>query len=186
MASLELVQPHARFAASYRSLVAEITARGEKPVPFTLALPHDDFDALIARLNGYARGEDIPAHFIAHSTFWLVDGDTVVGVSNLRHGLTGALLREGGHIGYGVRQAASRRGHGTTLLRETLREAGRIDIRRALLTCANANTASAGVILRNGGVFADETFIEERGEIVQRYWIDVRQATGAPASVSRS
>ena len=173
MASLELVIPHARFAASYRALVAEFQARGEKLIPFTLALPHDDFDALVARLRGFASGTDIPAHFVPHSTFWLVADGEVVGVSNLRHRLTDALLREGGHIGYGIRPGARRHGYGAALLGKTLREAARLGIQRALVTCARDNHGSAGVILRNGGVFEDEAYIDERGEVVQRYWIAI-------------
>ncbi len=174
--AVELVSPHVRYSNSYRALVAEFAGGGEKPIPFTLALPHDDFPVLVAQLEGYARGEGIPAHFVPHSTFWLVDGAEVLGVSNLRHRLTDSLLREGGHIGYGIRPTVRRRGHGSALLAGTLREAAQFGIGRALVTCARDNTGSAGVILRNGGVLEDEPYVEERGEIVQRYWIDVRGA----------
>lgn len=41
-----------------------------------------------------------------------------------------------------------------------------------LVTCGKGNVASAATILRNGGVLESEEFMAERGEIVQRYWIN--------------
>src|SRR5688572_26709861 len=70
-----------------------------------------------------------------HSTFWLVDAnDEIVGVSNLRHRLTDSLLRFGGHIGFGVRPSARRRGYATELLRATLVEARGRGLRRVRVT----------------------------------------------------
>ena len=98
---VELVRPDFTLRDSYRDLVAEIAASGEKLVPFVLSFEHDDFDAFLCRLNDCARGINLPDGFVAHSTYWLVrDQATVVGVSNIRHSLTDALRHEGGNIGY--------------------------------------------------------------------------------------
>ncbi len=181
---LTLELPDARWADSYRTLVAEFEARGEKMIPFPLAFAHADFPAMLQQLADCALGIGIPEHFIAHSTFWLVrGGEQVLGVSNLRHGLTPGLLREGGHIGYGVRPSA--RGHGVApeLLRLTLHEARAHGIERALLTCAEQNRASARTILRNGGVFDSQELLPERGEVVQRYWVPVPPEYAEPQLV---
>jgi|SRR5689334_3896795 len=169
---LDLVVPDARFRDSYRGLVAEFTAAGEKLVPFVLAFDDGDFDAMLARLDACSRGLGLPDGFVPHSTFWLVEDDAhVVGVSNIRHTLTPSLLREGGHIGYGIRPSARGRGFGTEILRGSLRRARDIGIRDVLVTCAADNVASARVIRRNGGVLESEGFVPERNEVVQRYWI---------------
>jgi putative acetyltransferase len=99
-------------------------------------------------------------------------------VSNLRHRLTDALQVAGGHIGYGVRPTARRRGLATYLLRETLGRARAMGIDEALLTCASTNQASIQTILRNGGVLVSEEFIPGRNEVVQRY--RVRTARNGP------
>jgi predicted acetyltransferase len=49
----------------------------------------------------------------------------------------------------------------------------------ALLTCGKANHASVKTILRNGGALVSEAFIESRGEIVQRYRIDLASSANA-------
>ncbi len=56
--------------------------------------------------------------------FWLVrDGCRVLAQSSLRHHLTPALERFGGHIGYVVRPSERRQGYGTLLLALTLASA---------------------------------------------------------------
>lgn len=86
--SVELVRPSALFRDSYRGLVAEFTDASEKLIPFTLAFEHDDFEALLRRLDACSQGIEVPKGFVAHSTYWLVrDHNDVVGVSNIRHTL---------------------------------------------------------------------------------------------------
>lgn len=166
-----LVVPGPGGKESYRALVAEFTSGGEELIPFPLSFPNENFEAFLAQLAGCERGIGIPADFVPHSTFWLVEGAQVVGVSNLRHRLTDALRVEGGHIGYGIRPTARGRGLGREILRLTLAEARRRGIESVLLTCAKANAASAAVIAANGGRLASEAFIASRGEVVQRWWI---------------
>ena len=169
-----LVAPSPAWKDSYRALVAEFKAKGEELIPFPLSFPNENFEAFVAQLSAAAHGIGIPADFVPNSTFWLLDGSAVVGVSNLRHRLTPKLLEEGGHVGYGIRPSARGRGLGKAILALTLREAARRGIDRALLTCAKANAASAAVIAANGGELESESFVERRGEFVQRWWIEVR------------
>jgi predicted acetyltransferase len=172
MEALSVEAPSAAYADSYRALVREFHVHGERLVPFTLEFAHHDFPAFLAQLQACARGEGLPPGFVAHSTWWLVrDRREVVGVSNLRHALTPRLRIEGGHIGYGVRPSARRRGYATALLRGTLERARALGLTQALITCAATNAASVATIRRCGGRFDSEEFVPERGEVVQRYWI---------------
>ena len=45
-----------------------------------------------------------------------------------------------------------------------------VGIEKALVTCDKVNIASAKTAMRNGGVLENE-FIEDDGNVVQRYWI---------------
>ncbi|MBL0141194.1 MAG: GNAT family N-acetyltransferase [Betaproteobacteria bacterium] len=179
MDTLRLVTPCAAHKDSYRALVAEFTQRGEPLIPFPLSFPHENFEAFLAQLAGCARGIGIPEGFVPHSTFWLVRGAEVVGVSNLRHRLTGKLLVEGGHIGYGIRPTARGQGLAAAILQLTLTRAAQRGIRRVLLTCAKENVASSAVIAGNGGRLESEAFVESRGEVVQRWWIDIQEEGAA-------
>jgi len=166
-----LVAPSAAWKDSYRAYVRELEERGEEKIPFPLAFPNGNFAAFLAQMAGCERGIGIPAGFVPHSTFWLVRGSEVVGVSNLRHRLNDQLLVEGGHIGYGIRPGARGQGLGREILRLTLPEAARLGIDRVLLTCAKDNAASSAVIARNGGLLESEAWVESRGRVIQRWWI---------------
>jgi predicted acetyltransferase len=169
---MRLVEPCEAFGASYLSLVDEFRGAGEPGVPFVLDFPTDDFPAFLQRLRECAAGSEIPKGFVAHETFWLVDPeDRVVGVSNLRLTLTERLRKEGGHIGYGIRPSARRRGYATLILALTLAKARERGIQSALVTCDKSNVGSARTILRNGGRLESEQLSEDGTDIKQRYWI---------------
>ncbi|HEY0536274.1 MAG TPA: GNAT family N-acetyltransferase [Actinoplanes sp.] len=122
------------------------------------------FAAWVSRLT---RAEDPatdprPGH--SHATFrWIVEGDAIQGGIALRHTLNEAL----GHIGYGVRPSARRRGLATWALTEMLGEARARGLDRVLLVCAADNVGSARTILRCGGV------LEPGSGPTNRYWIEL-------------
>lgn len=167
-----LIKPSAEYEASHVSYVAELRDLGEEFVPWVLAKAGDDFRAYLTYLEEQAQGIGLDPGFVPSSTFWLVDSaEDIVAVSNLRHALTESLLTFGGHIGFGVRPSARRQGYATETLRRTLIEARTLGIEDVLVTCDRSNIASANAILRNGGEYSGEDYIEAHSSIVQRYWI---------------
>jgi predicted acetyltransferase len=105
-----------------------------------------------------------------HCTFrWIVEGDRYLGAIGLRHELNDFLLRAGGHIGYGVRPSARRRGLASFALGEMLGEARRRGLGRVLITCNVDNVGSARTIENAGGVLEDIRDTEIG--TIKRYWI---------------
>lgn len=173
--NMKLVSPSVEYKNSYLKLVQDFTEAGDQLVPFTLNEDCSDFPSLLAKLNGYALGHNIPEGFVAHKSFWLIDpNNEVVGVSNLRLALTDNLKNIGGHIGYGVKPTERRKGHATALLSKTLIEAKNQGIQEVLITVEKSNTASINVIKKNGGIFYSEGPVEDIDGIIQRYIIDLR------------
>jgi len=157
---------------SHESFIAEFLDKDEELVPWVLAEVTDNFEDYISWLGLSSQGVNLPPGHVAHSTFWLLDSDNeIVGVSNIRHELTDALVKFGGHIGYGVRPSARRRGYATEILRLSLAEARAIGIGHVRLTCDQDNIASAKTIIKNGGVLDEVEYMSEHGHVVQRYWI---------------
>jgi len=139
----------------------------------------DQIDQLFADPDEYydlalrfEHDRDLPDGLVPMSRFLFFDGDWLVGQSNLRRRLSPALHLDGGHIGYAVRPSARRCGYATEILWQTLEEAHRIDIAKALVTVATTNLASLRVVEKNGGVFDRETRSPRTGQTMRRFWID--------------
>ncbi|MBS4205322.1 GNAT family N-acetyltransferase [Lederbergia citrea] len=170
--NVRLVEPSIEFKEAYVEMIAEWIEAGEKMVPFVLRMDTADFDGMLTELAGFKKGIGIPETFVPHTTYWLADeNDRIVGCINIRHNLNDRLLKIGGHIGYGVRPSARRKGYASAMLRLALEKAKEMELKKVLVTCNKDNIASAKTIINNGGNLESE-YKEESGNIVQRYWID--------------
>ena len=157
--------------ARFLEFAREFHEAGEEAldkIDLLLSDPEDYFDLA----DRFEHDRDLPEGLVPMSRFLFFDGDTLVGQSNLRRRLSPLLHRDGGHIGYAVRPTARRRGHASEILRQTLGEANRIGIARALLTVAATNLPSLRVVEKNGGVFDAETLSHRDGATMHRYWVE--------------
>ncbi len=136
-------------------------------------LPGGDPEAFLALVERFEAGHALPEDRVRMTWFWLLQGERIVASSRLRHELIPVLLLDGGNIGYEVRPSERRRGLGRELLRLTLVEARRVGLRRVLLTAEPTNEGSIGVILANGGEFADTSVSPHTGRTMNRYWISL-------------
>jgi predicted acetyltransferase len=110
---------------------------------------------------------------VPFSIRWLVEGEEFIGEASIRHELNDWLLREGGHVGYGIRPSRQRQGYGRLILALALAEFRRLCIERVLVTCDDENLASARIIEANGGVL--ENVVDEAVQCrrLRRYWISL-------------
>lgn len=131
---------------------------------------YHDFDRYLNELETKVPDE----RKVPDSVFFLLDTDRnrLLGAVNIRHYLNDSLLHSGGHIGDGIRPSERRKGYATEMVRLALIECKKLGIEKVLMTCDKDNTGSQKSITRNDGVF-DSEFINEDGEIEQRYWIDL-------------
>ncbi len=111
---------------------------------------------------------------VPDSVFFLLDEDRdrLLGAVNIRHYLNDYLLKEGGHIGDGIRPSERRKGYATEMIRLALIECKKLGIDKVLMTCDKDNIGSAKSIIKNGGVLENE-FINSEGVTEQRYWITI-------------
>ena len=127
---------------------------------------YHDFDYYLENLE---KGKNL----VPNSVLFLLDVDRnrLLGAVNIRHYLNDDLLKEGGHIGDGIRPSERRKGYATELIRLALIECKKLGINKVLITCNKENIGSAKSIIKNGGILENE-IIDSDGELLQRYWID--------------
>jgi predicted acetyltransferase len=102
--------------------------------------------------------------------WWIVDGEAVLGGIALRTGTDDKVLRLG-HVGYGVRPSARRRGIATWAVGQVLPHARTAGISRLLLVCRDDNLGSIKTIERHGGVL--DRVRDDGRAVVRHYWIDL-------------
>lgn len=112
---------------------------------------------------------------VPDSVFFLLDEERniLLGAVNIRHYLNDYLLKCGGHIGDGIRPSERRKGYATEMIRLALIECKKLGIDRVLMVCDKSNIGSAKSIINNGGILENE-YLDEKGNVQQRYWIDVK------------
>ncbi len=105
-----------------------------------------------------------------------VSDSRLIGMIDLRHELSGFLLKYNGQIGYSVRPSERKKGYAAQMILLVLKEAENFGYKRVLVCCNKANAQSARVIQKCGGVLENEVVHEfsppNRPDIIQRYWIE--------------
>ena len=169
----KLIEPTSELRESFLAAIAEFQADRDYPPswfvtdvgPEALTDP-DAFDVYIARVAAERLEETAPAiGWVPMTTLWWAADGEMLGRPAIRHRLTPALAKVGGHIGYDVRPSARRQGHATAMLAASLPIARSLGIEEALLTCDETNTGSQRAIEANGGRFADSDGRK------RRYWV---------------
>lgn len=140
----------------------------------------DGFATVVTRLRGEADETRPAAAGLVHCSYWwITEDDAVLGAIALRHHLNDFLLAAGGHIGYGVRPSARRRGLAGWALGQVLLHAWGRDMDRVLITCDVDNEASWRTIESHGGALEDirETTVGPK----RRYWMTAPSRSGDAA-----
>jgi predicted acetyltransferase len=154
-----LTLPAASVRASY--------LQGEREVAIEEGLPTSWIEEAAADFTGFVdrrrRVRELWA--VPVTELWFIDGSDYLGTVIIRHRLTPALAREGGHIGYHVVPRQRRRGHATQMLGQAKPVCQGLGLSDVLITCDQDNLGSRRVIEANGGV------LERVADGQARYWV---------------
>ncbi len=167
---LSLVKLSEEYKRHLNEMMEEWYATGENIIPYVIRRnDYKDFEYYMDNLEVKEGTENL----VPDSTFFSLDEDRdiFVGAVNIRHYLNEALLRDGGHIGDGVRPSERRKGIATKMIGLALDECRKLGIDRVLMVCDKDNIGSAKSIMNNGGVLENE--ITDGEVIEQRYWIEL-------------
>lgn len=135
-----------------------------------------DFDKWLKKIKNDRTRENVEDGRVPASMYLGIRklDNKVVGTLQIRHELNEKLLKDCGHIGYGVRPSERKKGYVTEMIRLALDKAKKIGINRVLMVCYKDNIGSKKAIIKNGGVLENE-IPAENGKIDQRYWISLKK-----------
>jgi len=186
MNQIELREPSADLHESFLQSIAEWNDMDQDGASMFFAEKYGwdfadpaDFESWVQLLNDLAKPDFTPLPgFVSQSTLWVVENQQYLGAVSLRHDLGNDYLREvGGHIGYGIRPSARRRGLAKLALAGSLGKARELGLSKVLITCNDSNIGSAKTIESQGGVLEEIRPLSEVGprfgsvDSVRRYWI---------------
>ncbi|WP_462159726.1 GNAT family N-acetyltransferase [Pseudoalteromonas sp. GB56] len=164
---MDLITPTLALETSYRSYIKELG--DEERYPFPLDFEDSDFTALLARIEEFVQGENLPEGYVPSSTLWLVDQGEIVGITNVRHILNDNIAHCGGHIGLSIRPSTRGQGLGKVLMQQSIEFLAARGIAQVHIHCYKDNTASGSTIKACGGIFHSE--IAVGNQLVQRYTV---------------
>lgn len=145
---------------------------GEPIIPMAADCNEDTFEQWQAKTEAIKHKITCPEGRVTAETHFAVNDEGLVcGAINIRHELNDFLLKEGGHIGYGVRPSERGKGIARWMLLKALDICKELDIDYVLITCNKTNIASAHTIMSVGGELKNEITNEETGKVTQRYWV---------------
>ena len=175
---LQLIEPDKKYLPSVYEAIEEYVSEPAKFEVFVVKqmveATKNDFADYFINLENAKKGIGLKPGYVPNSVYWLVDDNKYIGSFDLRHSLTEALEKIGGHIAYEIRPSARRLGYASKGLILCLKKAKNMGIKQVLVTCNAENEASYGVMhkvmLAYGG-YEDTVF--EKDELVEkRVWIN--------------
>jgi predicted acetyltransferase len=171
--NLQIINPSVKYKESYHSYLNELG--DEEKYPYPMDFDHSDFPALIKKLSSYSKGIGLPDWLVTNTTYWLIEGTELIGVSHLRHRLNANLMESGGHIGLGIRPSSRGKGYGNKLLDLTIEKAKKLSIEIIHIHCHKDNKASSRMIKSSGGALIDEVTEEVTNKKILRYIVNTCQ-----------
>ena len=166
---IRLIVPCEQYLSSYAEACDEYRLHGVSTYDFSD--PH--LSDVLSKFADYRLARNLKPGRVGSDYYWLVDDerDHFIGEISIRHALTDALERYGGHIGYGIRYSEWNKGYGTLMLRLALELAARRGITEILITCDDDNPGSARVMEKNGLHLVDkvENVIDGTPVLTRRY-----------------
>ena len=176
MDGMRLVLPSMQYKGRAIDYIREFHERGDEvhgSGSLERYLREATYEAWLEKVRRDMDMANMPADRVPALTYFCVrEADArVVGMVNIRLASPDHIVTEAGHVGYSVRPTERRKGYATYMLNEAVKVCRMVGIRDVVVGCTAGNAASAGTIIKCGGVLDAEFYSERFEEVIQRYVI---------------
>lgn len=173
---LYLVKPDLTYYEQYNEMMKEWNESKTQIAPWFLDKPFETIEefAKFIKMLDNAENSIVSEGFSSTTSYFVIDENgRLVGATSLRHYLTVEGFNTWGHIGYGVRPSERKKGYATQMLKLTLKEAKKKNIRKVLLGAHTSNIGSCRVIEKCGGALENVVKAPDvENKTINRYWIE--------------
>jgi predicted acetyltransferase len=167
LGKLLLVEPNKDYQTSFEKYVKAYKDINDKHYYDIYIKALDNFDQYIDELKKLSKGVNLHLGVVTTSTFWLVDGEEIVGVTRIRH----KEIATAGNIGYDISPIYRNKGYGTKILTLALEKAKEIGLKDVIVTCTLNSIASKKIIEKNNGTLLEIIFDSDDNQELYKYKI---------------
>jgi len=169
MQEIKLIKPSIELKNAYLDFCEEWN--DEKIIPYAGRMFDKTYEEWMEEKRRDEFEETRPENYVPSSTYFLIEGERVLGCVNIRHRLNDRLFALGGHIGGGIRPSERKKGYSNLMLSKALEIAKEMGFAAVLMTCNEDNLGSKRSIEACGGRL--ENKIYDIDHYVLRYWIEL-------------
>ena len=161
------------------AFVQEFSENGDSIISYRSGLTPSEYAEWVEKIHNNAlTGDDQWGKSLLYLCYD-DDHDRLIGLISIRYELPPPLSETIGDVGYGVRPSERNKGYATAMLGHALSVCREKGMKQVLLGCFKDNTASAAVILKNGGVLIAENDNYEDGKPIRYYLIKLSSEEGS-------
>lgn len=167
------------FIKAVKEFKADLHSHHIASIKTYINIPVDDLEKnieniLFIKLDNIRNGIDLPDGWVPATEYWIIDeNNNYVGTGVLRHRLSSYLEKMGGHIGYEIVPSYRQKGHAKNALKLLLKEANKMGVNKALVTCIATNNPARACIESVKREVGGEVLIpSDTGNINLRFLLD--------------
>lgn len=178
MENLRLIKPNIDFEKQVLEMVQEFYEDGSTPYWSSWIKKYSNNYKLWLEYLKQCESEDtVGGNIVPASQYILIRefDNKVIGFISVRHRLNDLLLEHWGHIWYSIRPSERRKHYALWEVFAVLNIFRDLWIEKILAVCDKSNIWSIRIIEDCGWVLENEIIDPTDWELIQRYWIDVKE-----------
>ena len=180
MENLRLIKPNIDFEKQVLEMVQEFYEDGSTPYWSSWIKKYSNNYKLWLEYLKQCESEDtVGGNIVPASQYILIRefDNKVIGFISVRHRLNDLLLEHWGHIWYSIRPSERRKHYALWEVFAVLNIFRDLWIEKILAVCDKSNIWSIRIIEDCGWVLENEIIDPTDWELIQRYWIDIKEWT---------